>query len=979
VAQLQEAREVISQRGPKKQAITNREFVWLLSDDGEVTLMVGPCLVSPTTTDRIVVDNGEGGFEDAPGRDHTQNMVEVRDNQYAVLNNPLQAPEPGNPNGTFKAGRNETRPLRNGTKQMIPGPCSFYLRPGQTAEVRDAHELGSNQYLVVKCYGDVDIDAPYYDITRDSLGRPSTADDDTPTDPAGGPAPKKKKDRAFQRGTQVVIRGIDTQFYIPPTGMDVVPDTSFDSSGATISGDQAKEILTRAMNEHEHTGGGLHSHGMEMRGFASPGAYGIEHGILLSAATSAGEDDLRALHGPPEVQNISTTDLAPVQQAARRRHRVKKLAAAPPKVDLSKLISNFADEPALQEEIERQAKQARLVRNAVVLTEKEFCVIIDADGRRKVSRGPDRVFPGPYDTFMTEGSRNRVYDAYELLPQRALWLRVISEISKSELAGHLPNGSSSVLTKDTYYPGDEILLKKLNAFFFPFDKIEVLSPNTGQAVVGNDHEQVLIEAIGIDQKSGIYTRKLDTGAAELVKGRVSYLVDPAKEVHINRIVSAEDWNHWILAHRPHKDEVTQPVVTPWAVSIRIPANQAVLATSAIGQRVIEGPCVELLEYEEKLASMCLSTGKPKSDDTKKKTCFLRTNGNRVTDIIRIETADFVEIDVRVTYHVTFEQSHKEKWFNHSNYVQVLCEHLRSLVRNHSRQVTLANLWGNISNIIRGLILGEREEGEKGASGRPGRFFDENGMHVTEVEVLTSKILDEAIAEQFLKVQREIVQYQIGDQEMTAKLASDTVRAKAQAKQGALQRETEQMKAELNKVIADLSHAGRLHTIELQQKEAAFKLEREEELERERMAAELERERIRSDAKGAIALAEAERQREIEEKRNEISHKAAADATELKKLLIEVQAQAKATENGSIQPGLIEAMTALGDKLFLTEAAQNMNLVSLFKGKDVGEIMGSIFDGTRVAGTIATMREAATNRIAELTKGNGHAKAGADNQ
>ena len=131
------------------------------------------------------------------------------------------------------------------------------------------------------------------------------------------------------------------------------------------------------------------------------------------------------------------------------------------------------------------------------------------DGKREIKVGPARVFPGPYDTFMIKGSRNRVYDAYELLPQRALWLRVISQISREEMAQKMPRGVQ--LEKEMYYPGDELLLTGVSGFFFPFNEIEVLSPSTGEAVVGNDHSHVFIEAIGIDQKSGIYVRDLATG------------------------------------------------------------------------------------------------------------------------------------------------------------------------------------------------------------------------------------------------------------------------------------------------------------------------------------------------------------------------------------------------------------------------------------------------------------------------------------
>ena len=154
----------------------------------------------------------------------------------------------------------------------------------------------------------------------------------------------------------------------------------------------------------------------------------------------------------------------------------------------------------------------------MVLGEKEYCVIIDADGKREIKVGPARVFPGPYDQFMVKGSRGRVYDAYELLPQRALWLRVISPIKRTDLASKLPRGVE-LEKKEEYRPGDELLLTSVSTFFFPFNEIEVLSPETGQAVVGNDHSTVFIEEIGIDQKSGIYVRDLATGEVRLVRGK----------------------------------------------------------------------------------------------------------------------------------------------------------------------------------------------------------------------------------------------------------------------------------------------------------------------------------------------------------------------------------------------------------------------------------------------------------------------------
>ena len=175
----------MNERGSRKIPVTERQFLWVQDDDkGEVTLHVGPTMVSPTAADRIVIDDGAGGFcEDLSGR--PQMMIEVGDNQYAVLSNPLIEND-GGPNGRFRVGRNEARALKNGTRSMIPGPCSFYLRPGQRCEVRDAHELSGSQYIVVKVYGPVDQSAPFYEVTAKSAAiTRATAEklDDTPAPP----------------------------------------------------------------------------------------------------------------------------------------------------------------------------------------------------------------------------------------------------------------------------------------------------------------------------------------------------------------------------------------------------------------------------------------------------------------------------------------------------------------------------------------------------------------------------------------------------------------------------------------------------------------------------------------------------------------------------------------------------------------------------------------------------------------------------
>ena len=94
----------------------------------------------------------------------------------------------------------------------------------------------------------------------------------------------------------------------------------------------------------------------------------------------------------------------------------------------------------------------------------------------------------------------------------------------------------------------------------------------------------------------------------------------------------------------------------------------------------------------------LSTRTPKSDDEPLLTCFLRTVGNRVSDIIEVETSDFVRIHVRTSYSVTFQREHRERWFNCENYIQVMCDHLRSIVRSRMRTMPLSALWPQVSQL-----------------------------------------------------------------------------------------------------------------------------------------------------------------------------------------------------------------------------------------------------------------------------------------
>ena len=78
--------------------------------------------------------------------------------------------------------------------------------------------------------------------------------------------------------------------------------------------------------------------------------------------------------------------------------------------------------------------------------------------------------------------------------------------------------------------------------------------------------------------------------------------------------------------------------------------------------------------------------------------------------------------------------------------------------------------------------------------------------------------------------------------------------------------------------------------------------------------------------------------------------------EFRESMIATEASADVDRNQSVQPGLIEAITALGDKQMITAAAENMNLVSLVKADGAISLLGKVLSGTRVANTLRALTD-----------------------
>jgi len=200
-----------------------------ISDEtkGEVNVFVGPNKTSLAGTDRpVIFDLKSKRFKSANLDSGTQTFQTAPEGWYVILKNPAEGEK--HPQGS---GKLTTPTLKVGKKVNIAGPASFALWPGQMAKVIQGHNLRSNEYLLVRVYDEEGARANW----SKAVIKTQSGEDVTPE------APSKKRstneapvsartaldipsEKDLTMGKLFVIRGTDVSFYIPSTGLEVVPE-----------------------------------------------------------------------------------------------------------------------------------------------------------------------------------------------------------------------------------------------------------------------------------------------------------------------------------------------------------------------------------------------------------------------------------------------------------------------------------------------------------------------------------------------------------------------------------------------------------------------------------------------------------------------------------------------------------------------------------------------------------------------------------
>lgn len=787
----------------KDLVLAPNEYAFVLDETkGNVSCNVGPHKMSLSQSDKLVrFDDSSKKFVPCERyKDAIQLFVTAPEGWYVALKNP--APNNSHP----KAGVSNTIPdgMMTGCKIMIPGPVNFALYPGQMAEIIQGHSLRSNQYLVAKVYD------------ADALNGHKPGDEE--------PNPEKQK---YVNGQTLIIKGTETSFYIPPTGIEV-----------------------KAINNNPNKG---------------------------------------------------------------------------------------------------------YVRDAVTLERLEYCILKDEDGNKRYTHGPEVVFPSPTESFIQDGNGNIRRNAIELSDISGVYVKVISDYTDEDTGKEYKTGEELFITgKDQmiYYPRPEHTFITYNG-------------------------RVLHHAVAIPKGEGRYVMNRMTGEIRTVRGPAMYLADPRTEVAVKRTLSRAQCDLWypdnpeVLEANGHggvsaddftiettnaitfadstmrsptkgaylgtptttannkinrQNTFTQPRTISLgsskyegAVAVDVWTGYAVNVISKDGSReVVCGPQTILLDYDQTLETLKLSTGKPKTTDNIQSAVFLRYENNHISDIVNVETKDFVKANIKVSYHVSFDQSMMYSWFSVDNYVKHLCDWCRSAIKKAAKEHTIAEFHEIYQDIVFDAIndSSDNEYLHK---------FSENGMYISDIETL-SLVIEPSIQAIINEHQEKVVSRAL-------ELAAAESSAAVEQQIIALNREKVRLAEEYAQFKAEKEAETQLKELEFQ---ALQQKAKNEEASRQATAAKaleeltseveaVKRENRRADYQ--LALENRQKTYDIDAKRE------AASAQAMKELL------------SAIGPDLAAAMNDTNNKDIVEAIAKSVSPYAIAEGESVSDAINKILRGT----------------------------------
>ncbi|HWN70347.1 MAG TPA: hypothetical protein VNM90_22055, partial [Haliangium sp.] len=496
-------------------------------------------------------------------------------------------------------------------------------------------------------------------------------------------------------------------------------------------------------------------------------------------------------------------------------------------------------------------------------------------GTELIVRGTDVSFyiPPSGREVVPKADGSYVRRAWRMEKNKGLHVRVVAPFEAGE-DDQVPPGR--------YLAGQDIFLRGREGLFFPTDNLEVVGE---------------VAPVPLAEKEAIYVRALDTGKLTTVEGPINYLLDPTREELVGRPLDARRAALYQIdpdGRAKHR-----------ALSIYVPPSTAVMVTAKNKREVVVGPQTRILAYDEELEVLRLSTGRPKSDDELLSTCFLQVQGNKVSDLVRVKTADHVELEVLLSYRVSFVGD-SERWFNVKDYVGLLCDHLGSIIRAAARGSVIEDFQAASTDLLRSAILGPRSD----SGAREGRHFQENGLWVYDVEVLDVRILDQDVKAMLAEAQRLAIMSTITRRQEELRLGDEQLKESVNQAIYSAQMSTLSRAAE---------HEAVSRSVEVARANTRLELDKLDQI--ERATHEAEALDIRSRARLTVAEREAALERQA----------------------LEARAAAFREQMQALQPELIATLKSLAGQKLAGELSRHLSPLAILGGESVAEVAGRLLD------------------------------------
>lgn len=797
---------------------------------GVVKTYTGPTVINPTAQERpVVYDVVSGTFRALAGLEDALRIAPVAaEGHYVILRNPARGnkhPDDGSAQPTAE--------LEIGRTIIVPGPATFALWPGQSAEVVAGHHLRSNQYLLVRVYNEDEARRNW----SQAVVKPA-ADADGPERVTKAPPPD------LTVGKQLIIRGTEVSFYIPPTGVEVV---------AEPGGDYAREALTLERLEYAIL---VDENGKKRYEVGPQVVFPLPTERFVEARDDGGRPSkkFRAVE-LNEIQGLHIKVIADYVDGGRLHKAGDELFLT------GKDTAIYF--PREEHSAIKYDGKAKHFATAIPAGEARY-VMNRLTGEIRTVRGPAMLLPDP----RTEVIVRRVLEDREC----QLWYpgngaALDYNRTARSLLHQSPTTRAGVLSEGEVERGSKRMAGKPGA--------------SGQ--------QVATTAMEASRVSGEQTLVADEFS------RASTYTQPRTITLDTKYAGA-------------------PQVCPWT-------GYAVLVTSKTGKRRVEvGPATVLLDYDETLEVVTLSTGTPKASARLLETPYLRIEHNLVSDRVEVESEDHVGLAVRLSYRVVFE-GEPLRWFAVPNYVALLCDHTRALLKAHARRRKIEDLFATAGDQLRDVVLGAAVDGK-----RPGLAFAANGMRVVDVDVHEVTLADDKIRALLVAAQHDVVRANVDLS--SARRAVETVRQRA-----VLEREEAEIKAatarrhdELARELAGSELATALARLGNAQQEAADK--------QRLVEAEQAVEQVKFDHR--LARVKREREQEL----------ACAEAEQAARIaLLRAEADTAVQRFGAVSGSFSEALLALSRNETLVKVAQAWDVQRLVEGEALGDTLSRLFHGT----------------------------------